>query len=125
MSNQIRLIGIGIVTALMCGVIQAKQVSHAGDFAEQTQPLSPSVLATILLRGQSLELALLWGAAPGWFLEGSHRSANGGAAEGRYTATLEYGGRQFGFSYEPTQRSLLVQGKSVSLPDGANVVWLI
>src|SRR5262245_59733843 len=88
----------------------------------QTQPLSPAVLATMLSRGQELELVVLWRGSPGWFLQGSRRGASGGESGGIFSGTLNYGGRELRLSFERDRRTASIQGKSVTLPENANVI---
>ena len=111
------------VTALLVGGLQAEQgPSERGPLRAMTQPLSPSVLATVATRNQVLELAVLWRGAPGWFLAGSGRGASYSEGNATFSAALNYGGLQLSLSYEPSRHSALVQGTVVALPNGANVI---
>ena len=65
---------------------------------------------------------MLWRGDPGWFLRGSNRNAKYSGAGSTFTAALSYGGVPLSLSYEPTRRTAVVQGTSVSLLDQANVI---
>ena len=94
------------VTALLVGGLQAEQgPSERGPLRAMTQPLSPSVLATVATRNQVLELAVLWRGAPGWFLAGSGRGASYSEGNATFSAALNYGGLQLSLSYEPSRHS--------------------
>jgi hypothetical protein len=97
------------------------QHGSSGALQAQTRPVSPSVLATIALSGQSVELVVLWRGSPGWFLKGTHRSASFSGGEATFAGTLEYGGLQLALSYDPVRRTAIVQGQTVPLV-GGNVI---
>ena len=112
---------LSALIALGVGGVQAAQRPSEGPFTAQTQPISPSVLATIVTRNQVLELVVLWRGAPGWFL-GAGQGAKYSGGNGSFTGLLEYGGLQLDFSYEASRRTARIQAKSVLLPEKANVI---
>jgi hypothetical protein len=111
-----------VMIGLLVVGLQARQRPSEGPLTAQTEPLSPSVLATIATRNQNVELVVLWRGAAGWFLGGSGRSANYSGGNATFTAALHYGGIDLSLSYEPARRTARVQGTAVSLPEGANVI---
>lgn len=111
------------VSALLAGGLQAGQgPAAAGPLRALTQPVSPSVLATIATRNKVLELVVLWRGAPGWFLAGSGQGASYSEGNATFSAALNYGGRQLSVSYEAARHTALIQGTAVDVPNGANVI---
>jgi hypothetical protein len=113
---------VSALAALAVGGGQAAQRPSEGPLTAQTQPISPSVLATIVTRNPVLELVVLWRGEPGWFLAGSGRGAKYSGGNGSFTADLDYGGLQLGLSYDASRRTARVLAKAVSLPEHANVI---
>jgi hypothetical protein len=102
--------------------VQGGQRGSGGPWTAQTRPVSPSVLATIAVRNQNVELLVLWRGRPGWFFVGASRSASYSGGSGPFTATVSYGGIQLSVSYDPEKRIVMAGGLSVPLAEGQNVV---
>ncbi len=88
----------------------------------QTLPVSPSVLATVVNRGERLELLVLWRGSPGWFTVPSQRRASYSETEGVLSVDLAYGGRDLRLSFDPAGRTATIQDLRVPLQPDANVL---
>jgi hypothetical protein len=100
------------------------QSSTAGPITGQTLPVSAFVLGTIVNRGNDVELLVLWRGTPMWFARSTRQAASySGGVDGRpLTATLEYGGIQLEAMFDAGSRKAQIQGKSVPMPPGSNVI---
>ena len=99
------------------------QIRRASSLTTRSVPISPSVVATAATRERHLVLLVLWRGAPGWHASGNHQSAQGGGDQsGRFTARLQYGDQQVDLSFDPAAQTAIVQGKTMTIPPGANVL---
>jgi hypothetical protein len=100
------------------------QSPAAGPITGQTLPVSASVLGTIANRGNDVALLVLWRGTPMWFAKGTRQAASysGGIGGRPLTATLEYGGLQLDVVFDAGSRQAQVQGQSVAMPPGSNVI---
>jgi hypothetical protein len=89
----------------------------------ETNPVSDSVLATIVTQNDSLALMVLWRGSHHWFLKGSsHGASGGGGQNGVVSASLQFGGRTLDLTFDKPRRQLSIQGKSQPISDDSNVV---
>jgi hypothetical protein len=87
-------------------------------------PVSPSVYATGVTRKAELVLLVLWRGAPGWYrvTPGQTSEGGGGRADGRITAWILRGAHSAEVVFDPAMLTATVQGRTISLPPGANVL---
>jgi hypothetical protein len=79
------------------------------------------VQATTATRSSTIELVVLWRGAPGWFLGSPTRGSGGGNAIGFYSSWSN-STAEVNLTYDYARRSAIVNGVSVLLPAGANVI---
>jgi hypothetical protein len=89
----------------------------------QTRPLSPSVLATLVTRGQQIELLVLWRDAPNWYV-GRRQRVSGGGDGGTFRTSVQLDDIELSLAYDPTRRTVRIGETTTSLIDGANVVMI-
>lgn len=102
----------------------AQEPNRLPPLVEQNRPVSPSVVGTLLLRGNAVELILLWRGRPGWYLGTRKLSGGEGGPAGARHGEIAYGSTTLRYFYEPGKRTLSVQGRGLVLSGRENVVLI-
>lgn len=108
------------LTVLMSLCLPLKGMAQ-DTFAQQSRPVSPSVMASFLTSGESVELIILWRDSPGWYLGPKERSSTS-SSPNLHRSSLTVGGVPLNFAYNSAARTVFVQDLEVSLASGNNVV---
>lgn len=88
-------------------------------------PVSPSVVATVVLRDEQLVMLVLWRGSARWYSTGSHRGGNSGfAQDGTVRVSLQYGDVSADLSLDPAAHTATVQGRANSIPSKANALLI-
>jgi hypothetical protein len=120
-------VGRRVGVALILGVL-AFVCARAGAQVVRTttsdRPVSPTVVASWLVRDNHLTLLVLWRGTPGWFWRKDGSSGGGGGGDGHLaTQQIRYGDYAFAMSYDFDRQTAAVAGQELSLRD-TNVVMV-
>jgi hypothetical protein len=97
-------------------------------WSSTTLPASGSVLTTVWKRNDALALAVLWRGTPGWWgtaaaaSPGGYRESGTSGQDGVITSTLQFGALILTVTFDTVNQAASLQGKSLSLPRGTNVL---
>ena len=88
------------------------------------RPVSPTVVASWLVRGDKLSVLVLWRGTPGWFwrVDGGH-GGGGGSTGQRGFQQIRYGESTFQIDYDFGKETATIAGRDVSLRE-VNVVMV-
>lgn len=112
-----------MIAALLAAVVAvAQEPKSLPPLVEQNRPVSPSVVGTLLLRANAVELILLWRGRPGWYLGTRKLSGGEGGPAGTRHGEIAYGNTTLRYLYQPGKRTLDVQGVRIVLTGRENVV---
>jgi hypothetical protein len=107
---------VGTILAIATTVALQAQRTMMSD-----RPISPSVLASFLTRGDQLVLLVLWRGSPGWFWRVDGGAGSGGGSGDQMFQQIGAGGLTFRIEYDFRTDSATVQGNPISLSQ-TNVV---
>ena len=86
-----------------------------------SRPVSPTVFASYISRGEHLTLLVLWRGSPGWFWSVEGGSGGAGGSGDRMFQVVNAGGLTFRIEYDFQAGTATVEGRTVTLND-TNVV---
>ena len=107
----------GWILAIVCIGVGA-QGSSSSD-----RPVSSTVVASWLTRGDKLTLLVLWRGTPGWFWRVSGHGGGGGGNGQQAFQQIRYGDRTFKIDYDFSKDTATVEGREFSIRD-TNVVMV-
>jgi hypothetical protein len=84
--------------------------------------MSPSVVGTVITKGQRVQFVVLFQGAPGWFGGSSGNTVQYSGSSDIVIADLTYGGVPLRFTYDVSQRTATVLGQSIKLNGGENTI---
>jgi hypothetical protein len=85
------------------------------------RPVSASVFASWLTRGNRLALLVLWRGSPGWFWRADSGASGGGGTIEQFSHTIREGGLTFRIDYDFARNTAVIAGQELSLTS-TNVV---
>ena len=101
---------ISVLTAVLTTATLLAQVSTSSD-----RPVSPTVVASWMTRGDKLTLLVLWRGSPGWFWRGDDHGSGGGAIGAQGFQQIRYGGRTLRVDYDLTAQTASIAGREFPL----------
>jgi hypothetical protein len=109
---------ISLLTAVLTAATILAQVSTSSD-----RPVSPTVVASWMTRGENLTLLVLWRGSPGWFWRGDHQGGGGGGNGTQGFQQIQYDGRTLRVDYDLITQTATIAGRELSLRE-TNVVMV-
>ena len=117
------LLVAGLATASVKAQAQAGSRGTGHESATQ-QVVSPSVVASLVSIDGTLELVVLWRGTPGWFANGNQRSGGGGGNYDQLYVQADFGPTHLELTLDRRSRRVTAYGRSLSLPNNQNVVFV-
>ena len=107
-----------LLCLVMCG-----HVTLRAQIEVSSRPISPTVLATSIVRGKNTALIVLWRGSPGWFWrDGNDRAETTSGSSERMVYTLTSGTVHAEIEYDVSGNTARLLNREVSLKDATVVL---
>jgi hypothetical protein len=112
----------GIALVALTIAITALRVAAQGSYSSD-RPVSPTVVASWLTRGDKLTLLVLWRGTPGWFFRGNGNGSGGGGNLRQEFHQIRYGETTLRIEYDFDKETATIARRELSLRE-INVVMV-